>query len=49
MWVEVGAGQGSFVHFCAASTLEASLVSILEATAEYMELFSLYVRQIPTC
>jgi hypothetical protein len=38
MWVEGGAGGGSVVYFCAVSTLETSLVCVLEATSGFLVL-----------
>jgi hypothetical protein len=39
MWVEDGAGKASVFNFHAVSTLEASLLCILEATAGHVVLF----------
>jgi hypothetical protein len=41
IWVEGGADEGSVVYFCAVSTLEASLLFILETTAGCKVLFNL--------
>jgi hypothetical protein len=43
MWVELGAGQGSVVHFYAIPTSEASLHFVLEAMAGNMALFYIHV------
>jgi hypothetical protein len=47
--IEGRVSQRSVVHFYAVSTLETSLLCVLEVTAGHIVLFSLQARQVPTC